>query len=304
MTRDPPDASPGVARWTARPRSGPRVRIRRRATREGRRLHVHERTKPTILVQLDTDPQPSVFDARGGRRRRASTTCSATAGSRPRTSATWSTAPSSRGARPTCIARRSSSAGRRSSAGEAVLEAVKKTFFGPLPGLGPVRRQRLRTRPPPRPCWRRWRAAAGRSQGARVAVLAATGPGRPADRPAARPARRARSPSARATSTGPAPLAERLARDHRRPGHPVRHDRPGRASRRRLEGAGRDHSRGRRRAAPARRRSGRACPGSRSRSTSTPSPPGDRGGRGDRQGQGPTATASAPGGRSASAAPR
>ncbi len=69
---------------------------------------------------------------RRGRRRRASSTCSATAASRPRRSATSSTAPSSPAGPADLRRRRSSSAARDVAKAEAVLEAVKSTFFGPF----------------------------------------------------------------------------------------------------------------------------------------------------------------------------
>ena len=50
-----------------------------------------------------------------------------------RTSATWSTAPSSPAGRPTCSNTALFVGGSNVAAGEAVLEAVKKTFFGPFP---------------------------------------------------------------------------------------------------------------------------------------------------------------------------
>ena len=51
-------------------------------------------------------------------------------------------------------ARRSSSAARTSRRARRCSRRSRATFFGPLPGLGPLRRQRLRTRRRPRPCWR------------------------------------------------------------------------------------------------------------------------------------------------------
>ena len=102
------------------------------------------------------------------------------------------------------------------SAGEAVLKAVKKTFFGPLPGLGPVRRQRLQHD--------RGRRRAGRARGRpagslagrpRVAVLAATGPvGQRVARLLGRLGAIGRRRLARAW-TGPGAIAESLRR--RRP---------------------------------------------------------------------------------------
>ena len=128
--------------------------------------------KPTILIQLDTDPQPSVFDGvvavdsgvdhlfrHGGVDAR-------------RASATSSTGRCSPGGRPTCTGRRCSSAGRTSRRARRCSTAVKATFFAHFRVSVLLRRQRLqhdgrgggpgraggggrhaRRRPAP-PCWR------------------------------------------------------------------------------------------------------------------------------------------------------
>ena len=122
-------------------------------------------TKPKILVQLDTDPQPSVFDAvvavdagvdhllRHG-------------GVTPGMSATWSTGPCSPRGRPTCTARRVFVGGSDVSAGEAVLEAVKR----PSSGRSGSRSYSTPTGPTPRRPPRRWRplwSSGGTLQGLR-----------------------------------------------------------------------------------------------------------------------------------------
>ena len=190
------------------------------------------------------------------------------------------------------------------AAGEAVLEAVKATFFGPLPGLGPVRRQRRQHHGRRRRAGGARRGRAGRSRACRPAVLGGDRAGRPAGRPAPGPARRRRSPSARASldrarADGRAPPRRPPAARSRRSPPPTPDD-LGRGPRR---GRGR-RRRGRRgRDAPARvGPPGAARPEGRHRPQRRP-PAGHRGGRG-RPTRAPTATASAPGGRSGSAAPR
>ncbi len=181
-------------------------------------------SKPTILVQLDTD-RSRASSTRSWPSTRGWTTCSGTAGSGRRRCATWSTGPCSRGGRPTCTARRCSSAARTSRPGEAVLEAVKATFFAGfrvsvlLDANGATRRPRRR-------CWR------SRIRGVRAAR--STGPrrrprgdraGRAAGRAAARAAGarvavgsrrldRAQETADRSCGDGEASSAVR----HRRPG--------------------------------------------------------------------------------------
>ena len=194
---------------------------------------------------------------------RASTICFATAGSRRRTSATWSTAPCSPGARPTSTRTAIFIGGSNVAAGEAVLDAVKTTFFGPfrvsvlfdangcqhdrrggraggLAGLRRLARRGAGRRP-------------GRDRAGRPARRAAAGPPRRTCRRRLAPPRPRRAswrrPSARPPAREVTPFADRRPR------------RPGRSAPRQ---GGRHRRGGRRSHAPARRGLEGPCPTSRS----------------------------------------
>ena len=261
-----------------------------------------ERTKPTILVQLDTDPQPSVFDARGGGRRGRRPPVPPRrghAGERPRPGLRGPVHPGpGRPAPHGDLRRRLGRGGRRGGPGGG-----EEDLLRPVPGLGPVRRQRLEHHRRRRRAGGACRARAARSRACRAAVLAATGPvgqrvarllgrlGAIGRRRLARPRpRRARSPSA--------PRRPPAARSPRSPPtDPTTWPRARRRVGRRRRGR-----RGRARSCP--RRVWQGLPELKVADRPQRRPARwDRGGRGDRQGR-PSATASAPGGRWASAAPR
>ncbi len=176
-------------------------------------------TKPKILIQLDTDPQPSVFDGvvaidagvdhlfrHGG--------VTATNVRDVVYGALFTRGPADLAATAIFIG------GSNVAAGEALLDAVKKTFFGPFRVSVVIDANGANTTAAAA-VLAAIAGAGGSLEGARTAVLAATGPvGQRAARLLSRLAPRSRS--ARAASNARAPL--RRASKHR-PAAPSRHSR-------------------------------------------------------------------------------
>ena len=197
--------------------------------------------KPSILVQLDVDPQPSVFDgvvAVDSGRRPPVPPRRGRAGLGPRPGLRRPV--HQRAGRPEAIGPLRRRLGRGGGRG------------GPRGGQGVLLRARsgsrssstptARTRRPPPPSWRPWRGRAGPSKGSRPPCW--PGPGRSAsESPASWAGSGPRSPSARDRSPRPGPPRTRSGRS---PGGPSPRSRAlGRI--RPARRAGRDLGRGRRR---------------------------------------------------------
>ncbi len=259
-------------------------------------------TKPKILIQLDTDPQPSVFDAvvavdagvdhlfrHGG--------VTPAERSRPGLRGPVHAGPG-RPARHRDLCRRLERRGRRGGAGGRQEDVLR-----PVPGVGALRRQRrqhdrgggrarglaelsaARSRASRQPCWRR----PARSASAPRGCLPAGGQGR----------RRLAQPRPRGRARGVPPSIQ-----PRQPRRRLRRDRSGRSHRgpqRQLPSSSPPGPRAPRSCPP---RSGKTLPALKTLIDLNAVPPlGIEGDRRDRQ-ETPSAGRSAPGARSASAAPR
>ena len=156
-------------------RPGPTGGVPTRTFGRGSSTPMPSPAKPTILIQLDTDPQPSVFDGvvavdagvdhlfRHG-------------GVRPEAvrdlvyGALFTRGPADLNRTAIFVG------GSDVAAGEAVLKAVTEDLLRRLPRLGPASTPTAATPRPPRPCWPPWKGRAGSLDGVAAAVLAATGP--------------------------------------------------------------------------------------------------------------------------------
>ncbi len=125
-----------------------------------------------ILLCLDTDPQPSVFDARRGGGCGRGSVAAARRRDAGRRARIWSTGRCSRAGRPSSRTRPCSSAASDVAAGEALLAAVREMFLRADARVGDARLERREhDRGRGRACARKHVPLAGTT----VTVLAATG---------------------------------------------------------------------------------------------------------------------------------